>query len=490
MSISDAQFNAWLVRDNVDRCVLIEVDVYTGGSATTRYMSTHGFVSTPSDTPANTAYDDILLRVPRYTSTISEQLKGYSSPAVGEIVVDNSGGARDAWLLDAWDGRAFRLFLGDPSWPKSDYRQLVSGTIADILAPDTLTLSLRTRDRQYLLTRPVLTTLIGGTDTTKDNNRPVTYGECYNVEPVLIDSATKKYAVHDGQIEAITQVYENGVAVAHTPDLTTGTFVLTTAAAGRITADVKGSKTGGVYVNKTADIIQRILTERTALVSGDIDAASITALNTAVPGKVGIYVRDNSTTTMQALDTLVTGCGAFYSFDRAGKFYVAQFTAPSGTPVVSVLDDDAIEAGVAILSRWIPSKSVRLGYKRQWTTQADGLAAGVNDARRAELALPYKVSKAVNTVPQHLLAEEPEVEASVFIDTADADAESARRATLYSVIRRLVQITCFLGPSRVKLGDVVALDLGRFGLTGGVLARVMGIDEAPTEKRIVLTVFI
>lgn len=489
MAITDDQFNAWLIRDNVARCVLVEVEAYSGGSVVTRYMSTHGFVSTGTDTPLNTPFDDILLAVPRYVSLIGEQLRGFSSPSTGEIVVDNSSGVRDAWLLDAWDGRPFRLYLGDPGWPKSDFRLMVAGTVADIQARDYRTLTLRTRDRQHLLTLPVCTTLVGGTDATKEARRPVCYGECFNVEPVLIDSTARRYAVHDGQIDAVVAVYEDGAAKAFTADLPTGTFTLTTAAAGRITADVRGSKTAGTYVNKTGDILQRILTERTAITVSDIDTTSVTQLNTDVPGVVGLYVTGDETT-MQALDMLVTGCGAFYSFDRSGKFYVQQFKAPTGSPVLTILGDDVEDVGVAVVNRWLPSKSVRLGYKRQWTQQSDGLAASVSDARRAELAQPYLITKATNSVPQHLLSEDPPVEASLFISSVDASSEATRRATLYGTIRRLIQVTCFLGPSRVKLGDVVALDLTRYGLTGGVLARVMGIDEAPTEKRVTLTVFL
>lgn len=489
MAISDAEFNQWLIRENVQRCVLLEVQAYSGGSTVTRYMSTHGFVSYPTDTPANTAYDEILLSVPRYNSVMSEQLRGYSKPAEGTVNIDNSSGIRDSWLLDAWDGRPFSLYLGDPSWPKADFRLMVAGAIADIVAQDSRTLTLRTRDRQHLLEKPINTALIGGTDATKDAKLPVCYGECYNVEPVLTDSATRTYAVHDGQIEAITAVYENGAAKAFTANLANGTFTLTAAAAGRITADVKGSKTGGTYVNKTADIIQRILTERTTLTGSDIDAAAITALNTDVAGAVGIYVTDGDV--LNALDQLALGCGAFYTFDRSGKFYVAQLKAPAAPAAFTILQDDVAQQAISVAARWLPSKSVRVGYKRMWAKQADGLAAGVADARRAELDQGYSIAKATNTIPQHLLADDPEVELSLFVASSDASAEATRRAALYSTIRLLLRVTCFLGPARAKLGDVVQADLGgRFGMNGTAYARIVGIDESPTSSRVELTLFV
>ena len=126
-----------------------------------------------------------------------------------------------------------------------------------------------------------------------------------------------------------------------------------------------------------------------------------------------------------------------------------------------------------------------------WTKQADGLSAGVADARRAELDQGYSIAKATNAIPQHILADDPEVELSLFVASSDASAEATRRATLYGSIRFLLRATCFLGPARAKLGDVVQADLGgRFGMNGTAYARIVGIDESPTSSRVELTLFV
>lgn len=483
--ITDAEFDRWLLQSYAQRCVLLEVDVWSGGSVVTRYLSTHGFISYPTDTPANTAYDEILLQIPRFSVSMSEQLRGYSQPASGDIVIDNSNGVRDGWLLDAWDGRPFRLYLGDVGWQKSDYRLMVSGVVADISAQDSNRLALKCRDNQHLLSRQVCTNLVVGAGSTASARLPVCYGECYNVEPILIDAATRTYAVHDGTIQAVSAVYESGAAKSFTANLAAGTFTLSAAAQGRVTADVKGSKTGGVYIDKTADIVQRILIERASLLASSIDTAAISAFNASVPGTVGIYLQDG--TVASALDQLVIGAGGYYSFDRSGLFYLDQLKVPSGSPVAVLYADDV--HSIALTARWLPSKTVRLAYRRQWTPQTDGLASSVSDARRAELSQPYLIAKSVNSIPQHLLAEEPPVESSVFVNSGDASAEANRRAVLFSQIRRLFQVSCSLGPARVKLGDVVEINLGRFGLVN-TLARVVGIDESLTERRIDLTLFV
>ena len=166
MPISDTDFTNWLRADNRDRVVLVEAEAFSGGTAVTRYMATAPFVTTGSDTPAHTPYEDLVLDVPYIRTALAEVLRGRSLISYGDIDIDNSSGARDAWLTDAWDGRAIRMFLGDARWPKADFRLVFSGAIDDIQARDASTLTLRIRDRQLLLDVPACTTLIGGTDST------------------------------------------------------------------------------------------------------------------------------------------------------------------------------------------------------------------------------------------------------------------------------------------------------------------------------------
>jgi hypothetical protein len=90
MPISDAQYTAWLRADNQRRVVLVEAEAYSAGAVVTRYMSTHGFVTTPSDTPAGTGYDDIVLDVPWVRSQLAEAFRGRSLIGYGDIDIDNS----------------------------------------------------------------------------------------------------------------------------------------------------------------------------------------------------------------------------------------------------------------------------------------------------------------------------------------------------------------------------------------------------------------
>lgn len=494
MAITDPQYQDWLRADNERRCVLVEVDAYSGGSVVTRYMSNLGFVSAPTDTPANTAYDDIVLTLPGITSSMAEVFRGRSLVAFGDIELDNSAGARDAWALDAWDGRPVRIYLGDPTWPKADFRLSYSGTLQDIFARGAARLVLRLRDRQQLLDVPLQVNRVSG-GTNINAKKPACYGEVANITPVLEDAPTRRYLVHDGQIEDVTAVYMDGRTLAlgtdYTKDLPNGKITLLVAVTGRLTADVKGSKTGGVYVSTTADIIARIAQERAGFAGGDIDATAQAALNSDAPGVAGIYLSNDSATVRQALDTLIIGAGGYYTVDRAGKLVMGLFMAPSGSSVLTLVDDDIAQGGTELIRRIVPMKSVQLGYARNYTVMQSSIDASVAEARRAWLNAEFaSIERATASPTGFLLAVDGDVEPSCYAAQSAATTEAARRATLWGSLRRVFRLRAFLAAGRVRIGSVIALELGRFALAGPTLATVVGIRESLTGGWTELEVFL
>jgi len=493
MAISDAQFLAWL-RTSTERMVLVEADVWSGGGVVTRYMSNRGWVSAPTDTPASTAYDDIVLDVPGIRAQMADALQGRSVVSFGDIEIGNWSGERDSWLTDAWDGRPLRIYLGDASWAKSDFRLVFNGATADIQAHGTSRLTLRLRDRQIVLDRPMLSAVVGGTGSTAGQRIPCCYGQVYNAEPLMVDATARRYQVHDGQIQAITAVRSNGEVVNpanYTVDLATGTFVTAFSIPGTITCDVQGSATGGLYINRVGDIFGRILTERGLLTAGDIDGSAVVNLNHDSPGVVGLYVRDDSTTVLDALDALITGVGGYYAVARDGTFTGGLFAAATGSPLMTITDDDLVVGGVELSRRIIPLKSVRLGYDRNWAPGGTISTNVTDEATRARLRDEYRIASAVTSgSAQYLLATDSDVIPTVFVSATDATTEATRRAGLYGVLRRVFTLRATLAAQPLRLGNVVALDLSRFGLAGGVLARVIGLRESITTDSVEVEVWV
>lgn len=488
--ISDIDYVAWLKRDGVPRALLVEAVAYSGGAEVTRTLSTRVFVSGPIDSPAHAAYDDIVMGAPRFAAQLSELFTGQSLPTWGDIEISNEGGARDSWLDDAWDGRAVRLYLGDPDWPKTDFRRVLDGTIGDIVAPAPNRLALKLRDKTWALNVPVQTALIGGTTANKDQPKPLCFGQCFNVEPLLIVAATHQYQVHDGAIEAITEVRDNGVSVAYTPDLSTGTFTLNAAPAGRITADVKGAKPGGAYLTRCADIISHIVTTRSTLTVDDVDSANFTAFNTTCPQTLGLYVRDRQNV-IPLLDELVASVGGFWTFSRDGLLRAGRLEAPAGTPVLELVADDIRERQIACSARALPVETLRLGYARNFTPQSDGLAGSVSEANRALYSAEHQVASATNAgiTTTYKLARNPDLLPSLLALPAEAATEVTRRATLYGTVRSIYAVGVWTAPLRVNLGEVIKIIHPRFGFAAGALAVVVGLDEEPSSGRVTLRVW-
>jgi len=494
MSISNAQFLAWLAKDNQNRVLLVEAQAYvTGTGLVTRYMATKPFVSAPTDSPASQAYDDLVANVPAFTRKMAEQFVGQSIASWGDIDVKNDAGARDSWLNDGWDGRAVNIYLGDTGWNKADFRLILAGYAADLVLKDWRTLTIKARDKQWCLTLPLQTNTIGGTTANQQKPIPICYGQCQNVSPLLVDNATNKYQVHDGAIQAINQVYQDGVAVGYTASIATGTFTLSSAATGQITADVQGAKPAGTYLTKIADIIKDICTTRTILTAPDIDVAgTFTAMNTTAPQTVGLYV-DQATTVMAVLDQLVKSVGGWFGFSRAGLMQIGQLQAPAGTPVVSLAADDIKEFGISIKKRQLPSAQVLLGYAENYTVQAPGLNTGVTQTQRAVLADQYQAITAANAgvLTKYLLADRPTaIEGTLIVGSADATTEATRRINLYNAVRSIYTIDCFAAPFQVDIGSIVSITFPRFGWDSGVLGVVVGFVEQPTSNRLTLDIWL
>lgn len=491
MPISDAQYDAWLKADSKRRALLVEANAYSSGAEVTRYFATVPFVSLPTDTPANTPYDDIITEVPYFSARISEAFTGKSESGWGDIVISNESGVRDAWLDDAWDGRRVTVYLGDPAWPRDDFRAILSGVAADIVAPDRTRLALRIRDNSWMLNVALQTALIGGTTAYKSKPKPVCYGEVFNIEPPLIDAGLHKYQVHDGAINAVSDVRDSGLSVAYTADLATATFVLNGGApAGRVTCDVQGAKPGGTYLTKAADIIKDIVTTRTSLTIADVDTTNFTAFNATCAQKLGFWGQDFMTVAA-AIDECVAAVGGFWTFDRAGLMTLGQFVAPTGAEDLALVSDDVSQAGLRVVNRIALLKTYRLGYKRNYTLQADGLAGAVTETNRAEYGVEYRVKTATNAGVEttYLLAASPDEVGTNLADATEAQTECDRRAALWGNLRFRYEARAFAAPFTVRLGQVVKLTHPRFGFSAGKLATVTGVRWYPTKKRVVMELF-
>ena len=266
----------WLKEPNRISTILVEI-LDVPGTGQNMYLSNKPFISIGTDTPASKNYTPCIIGGVSFSESLS--LNGSINISYGDIEIDNTGGVRDTWLTYIWANKSVNIYIGDVTWPKDDFRIIFSGIINDISSRSLSSLNLIITDKLQRLNNPISEELMPTINTTNDVLIPLTFGEVFNVSPILTDNTinTLEYQVHNGPIEDIIEVRDNGVPVSVTKDVAQGTFTLNQSSYGQITCSVQGHK-DTTYYNNIADIIHEIVTKfgpaNTRFTDYDIDLSN------------------------------------------------------------------------------------------------------------------------------------------------------------------------------------------------------------------------
>lgn len=469
------------------------------------YASTTGFTTKPADSPGNTHFEGRIEVPLQFERSImaAAGFGGQASVGFGVLEVANTDGFYDDIVTDgATDGRRILIKIGSDDLRYDQFGVIFDGTSSGMESSET-TMRVRLRDLNYLLDRPIQDTVYGGTGgldgnaDIKGNPKPLCFGKCLNIQPVLVNPTGLVYQVHDGPIQAISAVYDRGALLTagtgYTTDLTTGTITLLAAPAGTITADVQGAKSSGVYLSSTASIVDYIVRAHTIVTSDRIDTAAISKCASDSSAEVGIYVTEKVNAS-EVIGSLMQGIGGWWGFNRVGKFQIAVFKAPTGTPRIEIDGADILDIERMTLPDGIypPPWRYRVGYQRNWTVQGSDLAGSVSTTRRAFLAEQYRVGQAQDEVItlKHPMSREPDIIQSFYANQADADTEADRLLNLYGrAARALYRVTIKTYPFQMDVGDVVALRYPRWNLREGRNLVVVGVEDDATRNDITITVF-
>ena len=306
--------------------------------------------------------------------------------------------------------------------------------------------------------------------------KPICLGEVYNISPVLVDEANHVYQVHDGQIEAVDAVYDNGQSVSFTTDLANGRFTVTGHTNnGIITADVSGAKPSGSYKSTVGEIIRFVASEYAGFSDpADIDTASFSALDTANSAAVGVYISERGTI-LETLDQLANSIGAFYGFDRAGKLNVGRVEAPTGTADLELDSTNIIE--IERLPTSLPVSDVVLKYKKNYTVLNDD--ALDNNAADRDFMLRESAQVEDNSAATAAIyPNAPVLEVdSRLVDSTAASTEASRLLTLYGTQRDVYRVRVKTQPFTLKLNDIVQITFARYDLTAGKKFSVISLSE-------------
>jgi hypothetical protein len=479
----------------------------------TIFTATAEFGTRPTDALASQSFFGTLQLPLNFKRSILGSEIGIFATGDGALNIDNTDAAYDFLIQQyAFDGRAIVVKVGREitnanTESYDDYFAIFSGTAADAQV-DEAAVSLVLRDNGYKLNVPAQPNLYLGTgdkeggDDLAQKRKPRAFGYVANVSPPLVVPSLLIYQVNDGPVQDITAVYDRGSALTQGTDYATyallaaasvtggfygtclaeGFLKLGSSPAGTVTADVSGDASGAGFISRTDEIVRRILVSSTVLIdSTDLYLSAFAAVASAQPAAVGYWMPpDDTASVSDVVANLMGGIGGWGGFRRDGRFEVAIFVAPTGTPaaIVDNNDIDAIKREPLPSGLSPPPWRQRVAYGRNWTTQTD-LAGSVSATRRAFVAEPFRVAEASDNDirTDHPFAQDPQPVAAFFANQADAQTEADRRLALYRGGRALYRMSLPIVALGWNLGEVMRVTYPRFDLTVGRLLTIVEMTE-------------
>lgn len=489
-------------------------------------FSDRGYTTTPSDAVTNTFYDgraDVPLVVERVLP-ISPDAERRASVQFGAVELINSDGYLDSMLqLYAIDGRRVRVLGGLDSYAYADFGTIFDG-VATGWEADLERVRISVRDTSYRLDLPLQQSLYAGTgglEGTSDvqgKPKPLCFGKCLNITPILIDPTNWIYQFHSRQAQAVPAVYSRGAAItasgADYPSyaalaaatITAGQYATCLAqglirinfntGAGVVTADVLGdANTGsGGYIFSAALIAKRMLNDFGGFADTSLRGVSFDQLHNLQGAVIGWYSGSNAVTTAQALSEALGSIAGYWLAERDGRIAVGRLDAPDASnPSLELDATDIIEVARIPLppTLYPPNYRRRVVYQRNWTVQrGEDLAGSVTADRRNFLTQETRLSTAIDASVQikYLQATDPDPLPSLFDNQSDAAAEAARLLALYKVERQLLSIRIKTTGHILDQGANVIISWPRFAINRKAF-RVVGIREECDKGDVILTLW-
>lgn len=515
---------------------LAELDYHTGAATETLRVSSCGYVTRPTDVPANTVYEQRIGSIGPFGVHLFSQGRtmGSGTVTMTDLSIINIDGL-PANLFDmGFDGRSVVLRrLTDPRQALAAAETVLRGTLEGVDSDSSL-LSYRFRlyDRRRDLDKPIQQNFFGGTvlgtsasiDGTPDQKgkpRPLCYGRCFSVPGILINPYDLLIQVHDGPVFSIT-AYDGGIPLTYAGDYATisalraatgnpGRYATCLAAGvwrpfgsfkGRPgfvwTADVVE---GATAADRRAGAVTRRLLQKLGQ-DGNINAASFTALDAAATAEVGIYMEDE-TSGLTAIGQVLGSIGGWIAPTVLGAFQVGRLSAP-GSPSWALMQPEILTASATDTVAFtpnpdtdggVPTHRVVIKAARNWHVHNDsdvaGCVAASNPARATALRQEYIEAKAEDPGVQvkHLLARELVIE-TLIAYAADAQAEATRRLGLYGVQRKVIRV----GATREEAANAVLNSTGTvtfrgLGFEAGKNMVVIGREDDFQGERVTLTLW-
>ncbi|ALG67866.1 hypothetical protein [Beggiatoa leptomitoformis] len=447
------------------------------------FIATAPYISKPTDARANTSFYECIVNKPTVSRELSGAFDGIIKTNTDALTVKNFANERDDWLMQSFGMRRYRMWVGSKNQALDTLTQIAYGYIAreGITTSGETQLSIPFRDATEILDNPLQTNTYTQTHI-KNQIYPDVFGTVFNIEPICIDTALLIYQFHSGSSNALTAVRDGGIGLTlgidYTDvDLQNSTFRLIQPVKYRLTCDVQGATWNGQFVQTVGDIINYVLVNRLP----ELELVNLAEFNYLCPQPVGIYIKEKMTF-KTLFNKLLSSIGAFAITDNEGRLSLKRFGDVTGNPVINIPKNDIVQGSMELAKRIPPVASLRLGYKKNYTVQADSFAEDLTEAERQPFKQEWLIAQTSNTGIEEqwreatLLESTGDITETCLVNELDAFAEASRRTVMYSRMRDVFKFKVYFNASLLPIGSEITIAYNRFGLAVATNVIVLSIS--------------
>ncbi len=265
-------------------------------------------------------------------------------------------------------------------------------------------------------------------------------------------------------------------------------------------AQIEKTRSPSLYTGPTTTSVATAYDPTTAPPVNAASFASMESVIGSVP--VGYYVEAGGTDTVGAImEALGDSLGCFTAQNRQGELVIGRLAKPStsATPVATFTETEILQDSINSVSPYsssdgTPAYRIVLQASKNWTVQRSSeVLTSLWDTNPMRVVWLQKEFREVRAEDYTVLAAHPfacEIsKTSLIVKQTDALAEARRLLQYYSgVLSRYSFSVKIPYAANVNIGDIVALDLARFGLSGGINFLVVGVVETHESGRVGLEV--
>jgi hypothetical protein len=487
-------------------------------------LASAGFVSGAADSPALTFYEPRILGEIEIGQSAADAVGvgGRVALTVSEIALaDADGFSADLARYGGADGRAVRLLsLPVVNQRASDFGASLAsaavpfiGVLRSIDRTGDFTSRIALNDLTERMATPLQPTLYQGTGgqeggaELKGRPKPVTLGQVFNIAPVFLgnvdlgagslptyQSHWRAMAGHDAiRIRGVAQaiVTSGTPTVGQARDFPAlGLFQLGGAPDGDVTADARGDAVPN-YANSTGGILRRMLESLGgAFATAEFDEDAWGFAEIDLPGVVGFYQGATSTSTLSAVESVLSGSGAMLSGSRGGKLRLADPLATDAAqfdlPASFILACEPLALPVNF--RPLP-RAVAVRWQRNHAPLAN-IAGSVAAADRQRLGQEGSFARAESALITSRVAQQRDVSfPGSYWNESEALARAEKWRTLLEAGPRMVRVVTDRLLGQVEIGHIGHITYPAFGLDNGFAGVVVGWRESLSARRLEITLW-